>query len=56
MISDTYNGKFVHTNDIVYRVDGAIKVGYACAFVPLDQDELKNGEKKCVAKTNKRTL
>jgi hypothetical protein len=50
MISDTYNGKFVHANDIVYRVDGAIKVGYACAFVPLDGNEMKNGEKKYVRK------
>ena len=53
MISDTFRGRFVHANDIIYRVEGAKKLGYACTFVPMEPDDIKNGEKKYVGK-NKR--
>jgi hypothetical protein len=46
IISDTYKGKFVHANDIDYRVGDAMKIAYGCVFIPLDNDDIKNGEKK----------
>lgn len=49
IVTDTnnpYNQTFVHANDIAYRVDDAVKIGYGCVFSPLDEPEIKNREKK----------
>ena len=46
IVTDTPGGTIVHVNDIVYRVDDAIKIGYGCVFVPLDEADIRSGEKK----------
>ncbi len=42
------NQTFVHANDIIYRVVDAQKIAYGCVFVPLENFEIQNDEKKWV--------
>jgi hypothetical protein len=40
------NQTFVHANDIIYRVVDAQKIAYGCVFVPLENFDIQNDEKK----------
>ena len=42
----TLGRTIVHVNDILYRVPGAIKIGYGSVFVPIDNADMESGEKK----------
>jgi hypothetical protein len=47
IVTDEINGQtFLHANDIFYRVGNAKKIGYGCVFVPLEQLDIQNNEKK----------
>jgi hypothetical protein len=45
-LNDQESPRFVHTNDITCDVNGAIKIAHGCVFVPLEQADRQNGEKK----------
>jgi len=47
LVTDEINGQtFLHANDILYRVNDAKKLGYACVFVPLENLDIQNNEKR----------
>jgi len=47
LVTDEINGQTIlHANDILYRVDNAKKIGHACVFVPLENVDIQNNEKK----------
>lgn len=46
VIGDNNSEVYLHANDLAYRVNGAVKVGYASVFVPFDAHEIHNAKKK----------
>ncbi len=47
LITDTLGQAYVHANDLIYRIDGAKKIGHGCVFVPLEPEitEIPNSVK-----------
>ncbi len=40
------NQTFVHANDIIYGEADTEKIAYGCVFVPLQESDITNNEKK----------